>query len=146
LNRPGRTATESFGYPDSGYSVTIDDEASNGDIHTYRLTLNPSGGALTGTWQPDARNIHPNQSLDTTTRSAFLDSFDGSDPNGSWTLFVTDTSPVGNAVFAGWSMEVAGLVPEPGTGRLLVVGAAALVLVHRRACRCVLRRIVRRGQ
>ena len=140
LNRPGRTATESFGYPDSGYNVTLDDEASNGDIHAYRLALNPNGDALTGAWRPDARNIHPNQSLDTTTRSSFLDSFDGSDPNGSWTLFVADTSPVGNAVFAGWSMQVAGLVPEPGTGRLLVVGAAVLLLARR----CILRDHLRR--
>ena len=41
LNRAGRTATDAFGYPDSGFNVTFDDAASSGDIHTYRLTLNP---------------------------------------------------------------------------------------------------------
>jgi subtilisin-like proprotein convertase family protein len=133
LNRPGRTAIESFGYPDSGFNVTFDDEASNGDIHSYRLTLNPDGNALTGTWQPDARNIHPGQSLDTTSRGSFLDSFDGFDANGSWTLFVADTSPVGEAVFASWRLEVAGVVPEPGTNLLLVVGGVALLLARRRA-------------
>src|SRR5688572_30596421 len=46
LNRAGRSATAPFGYPDAGFNVVVDDEAANGDIHNYRLTLNPNGGVL----------------------------------------------------------------------------------------------------
>jgi subtilisin-like proprotein convertase family protein len=132
LNREGRTGTDAFGYPDSGFNVTVDDAASNGDIHTYRLTLNPNGGALTGTWAPDARNTNPGLSLDTTPRGAFLGSFNGLGEDGNWTLFVADVSPVGSGLLGSWSMEVIGVVPEPGTCVLLGIGVSILALASKR--------------
>ena len=135
LNREGRTETDAFGYPDSGFNVTFDDAASNGDIHTYRLTLNPNGGALTGTWAPDARNINPGLSLDTTPRGAFLGSFNSLGADGAWTLFVADVSPVGSGQLNSWSMEVIGVVPEPGTWVLFGLGASVLVPASRRHLR-----------
>src|SRR6266404_6272915 len=35
LNRVGRTAANSAGYADSGFDITLDDAAVNGDIHVY---------------------------------------------------------------------------------------------------------------
>lgn len=133
LNRPGRTASDAFGYDDSGFNVTFDDTPSgNPDIHHYQLTLNPNGGALTGLWGSDGRNIAPAMSLDTTPRTAFLTSFNGLDPDGSWTLFVADVSPLGTARFDSWTLELTGAIPEPGSAALLLAGGFAM-LVRRRA-------------
>jgi len=135
LNRAGRTAGNDFGYPDSGFNVTFEDDAANGDIHNYRLTSNPNGGALTGTWEPDGRNVHPANSLDTTPRDPTLLSFQGLGADGDWTLFVADVSSVGNGVFDSWGMTMVGAVPEPGTFALLGMGAAILLLAARRRLR-----------
>ncbi len=132
LNRPGRTAGNTFGYPDSGFSVTFDDSAAN-DIHTYRLSSNPNGGALTGDWQPDGRNIHPGMSLDTTSRDSMLSSFNGLNPNGEWTIFIADASPVGSGVLQSWSLQVIGnAVPEPGALLLFLTGIGTLVFWARK--------------
>ena len=90
-DRPGRTSTNPDGYLDAGLSnVVFADAASNGDIHNYQLVLNPNGSALTGTWQPDARNVNPATATDAAARSAFLSAFNGADAHGSWTLFIAD--------------------------------------------------------
>jgi len=120
LNRVGRTISSDLGYPDSGFSVLLDDAAAN-DIHTYRLSLNPNGGPITGTWQPDGRNIHPAISLDTTARTAGLDVFDDLDANGNWTLFLADVSAASTATLNSWGIEIVG-VPEPSTWALLAIG------------------------
>ncbi len=131
LNRPGRTALNDFGYADSGFDVTLADTPGSADIHNYRLTLNPNGGALTGVWGSDGRNVNPNLALDTTLRNARLDSFNGLNPNGQWSLFVADVSPVGTARLASWKLEVTGqtpVIPEPGTalsGLLCAVACAS---------------------
>ena len=132
LNRPGRTAVNTFGYPDSGFSVTFDDSAAS-DIHTYRLSFNPNGGALTGDWQPDGRNIHPGMSLDTSSRDAMLSSFNGLNPNGEWTIFIADASPVGSGALQSWSLQVVGnAVPEPGAFLLFLTGIGTLLFWARK--------------
>lgn len=143
LNRPGRTVGNSFGYSDNGFNVTFGDAAPNGDIHQYRQTLlgnqttpvDPSYvQPLTGFWAPDGRNVAPSLSYDTTPRTAMLSGFDGQDPNGSWTLFLTDASSGGTAVLTDWKLIVTS-VPEPTTTGLLAIGAgllAATSLLHRR--------------
>src|SRR5262252_6782502 len=94
LNRVGRSSAYDLGYNDGGLDVTFDDAATNGDIHVYRLQLGSQGtpipGPLTSVWAPDARVAYPANVLDTDTRSAFLGSFTGVDPNGEWVLFVAD--------------------------------------------------------
>jgi hypothetical protein len=114
LNRPGRRSDNLLGYDDSGLHITLSDDASAGDIHTYRLpdhTL-ALGGSLNGTWQPDARTANPNEVLDTSARSAFLSEFAGQNAAGGWTLYLADLSPVGEAVLKSWSLEVSA-IPEP---------------------------------
>ena len=116
LNRTGRTASNPFGYGDSGFDVTFDDAAVNGDIHSYRDLVNPAGGALTGIWQPDGRVTNPNNALVTDPRPALLSSFNGLDPNGAWTLFVADVSPISTGTLKSWSLDLTVTpIPEPGS-------------------------------
>ena len=131
LNRTGRTAANSLGYSDGGFNITLDDEATNGDIHTYRVTLNPGGGALNGAWAPDGRNTSGGNGLDTDPRSALLNGFDGLNPNGPWALFVADLSPGGTSRLNSWGLQVVG-VPEPGTWVLLALGGGLLFCLGRR--------------
>ena len=125
LNRTGRTASNPSGYGDSGFDVTFDDAAVNGDIHSYRDSVNPAGGALTGTWQPDGRTTNPNSVLLTDARPALLSSFNGLDPNGAWTLFVADVSPISTGTLKSWTLDLTVTpIPEPGT-----IGFGILLLV-----------------
>ena len=130
LNRPGVNATDSFGYGDAGIAVTFDSHAA-GDIHNYRLVLegNPDQalpGSLTGTWQPDGRTADPDFVLETSPRTAGLKSFNGLDPNGTWTLFAADLSPGGTAQLAGWGLEITA-TPEPSglLSMLLIISGLA---------------------
>jgi subtilisin-like proprotein convertase family protein len=134
LNRPGRTGSSSVGYGDAGFGpdssanrFLFDDQAAH-DVHLYRtfpFTLN--AGELTGTWQPDGRAIDPLSSgatFDSSARSAMLSLFNGGDPNGTWTLFVADTSSGGEGTLVSWSMDITtSAVPEPTVAGLLVLGA-----------------------
>ena len=135
LNRPGRTTLNDFGYADSGFNVTFNDALPGADIHNYQLIANPAGGALTGTWGSDGRDLHPAAVLDTTPRTALLTSFNGLDPNGAWTLFVADVSPLSTARLASWSLEVTGnsTIPEPATG-VFGIFLTALALGARGKC------------
>ena len=129
LNRVGRTALNSFGYADGGFSVTFSDTAPNGDIHTYPSPVVPPG-PLTGLWQPDGRNVDPSLVQDTDMRSAFLSSFNGLNASGTWTLLVADLSPVGSGTFANWGLEITGvIVPEPATTALLLLGGGGCLLL-----------------
>ena len=53
LNRPGRTATNSVGYSDSGFDVSFGVGALD-DIHLYQTVSGPVS-PLTGLWGPDGR-------------------------------------------------------------------------------------------
>ena len=123
LNRAGRTATNTFGYADSGFNVTFSDLALQ-DAHLYRNTTNPNGGTLTGTFQPDARNVSPFTVTDANARTAFLSSFNGLDTNGTWSLYLADLSPVGTGTLASWTLTIQG-IPEPGTW-MAGIGALAV--------------------
>jgi subtilisin-like proprotein convertase family protein len=115
LNRVGARPGLSSGYSDSGLNVTFTDQAS--DIHNYRFTLNgshstPLSGSLNGTFAPDGRTADPGSVLDSSGRSAFLDSFHGSSLDGVWTLFVADLSTGGTQRLDGWGMNIS-VIPEP---------------------------------
>lgn len=127
LNRVGSTVANPYGYGDPGLYVTFADMAS--DIHNYRLTLNgnqtqPLGVALTGIWAPDGRATSPESVSDTDARTATLSSFDGVDPNGSWTLYVADMSPGGTHTLVGFGLSDNSVqaVPEPSMYMLFGLG------------------------
>jgi len=129
LNRVGRTAGNSFGYSDPGFNVTFDDAAST-DVHVYGGNGN---NVLTGTWQPDARNVDPATVTDASTRSAFLNSFVGLDPNGTWTLFIADLSSGDQSTLVDWGLDITA-VPEPVTSALLMfAGILGCVTLARKA-------------
>src|SRR5205085_10968391 len=113
LNRVGRRSASNLGYSDHGVDVTFDDSASNGDVHNYRLTLNgnhsvPITGALTNVWSPDARTNSPFNVVDTDSRTALLSSFNGTDPNGEWILFVADLEAGDLSTLDTWGLELTG--------------------------------------
>jgi subtilisin-like proprotein convertase family protein len=123
LNRPGKRLDDSLGFDDSGLNVTIDDSAKNGDIHNYRLQVTgdleqPLSGPLTGVWQPDGRLIDPDALLDTDVRTAGLGDFAGLDPNGRWTLFVTDLEYGGALQLTSWGLNISTGVPDPSLSGL----------------------------
>jgi len=131
LNRAGRTSSNPFGYSDNGFNITFTLAAS--DIHTYQAggyTLGPSG-ELTGVWGADGRNVDPLLVLDSDAQTATLASFNGLDANGTWTLFVADTSLNGEGVLVEWGINV---VPEPSAIALLAL-AGLLQITRRRARR-----------
>lgn len=139
LNRVGLTTSSPYGSPDSGMDVTLNDAAS-ADIHL----ANATGGTLTGTFQPDARNVSPFTVTDTSPRTAFLGTFDGMDPNGAWTLFIADVSPVGVGTLENWSLTVdgtpggtaAGVSDAASTVMLLIIGLGGLTVMNfAKSCR-----------
>ena len=133
LNRTGVGTTSggtTFGYANTGFNVTFDGTAAN-NIHFYQSsspTFNGSG-QLTGTWQPDGRTIDPSS-----TPSAFnaagaapnFSTFEGLDPNGSWTLFVADLSGGNTSTLTDFSVDVTP-VPEPINSALVVFACLASV-------------------
>lgn len=140
LNRVGlvNTIVNPYGYPDLGVNVTFADNAPNGDIHNYQNVSNPNGGVITGTWQPDGRNVSPATVTESTPRTAMLNVFDGGTADGGWTLFIADTSEGGIGSLDSWSLQVTGnpptglTVPDNGNAlELLAMGFSLLLLSSR---------------
>lgn len=109
LNRLGRTAGNSAGSGVSGMNLNLSDNYST-DIH------NALNNPLTGNFAPDGRFVDPFTTLNTDARTAFLSSFNGLDPNGTWTVFFADVSPLAASTIQSWTVNlgVAAAVPEPG--------------------------------
>ena len=118
LNRPGKTLANPSGYSDAGFNLTLDDEAINGDIHSYRQTLfgnpnTPLSGPLTNAWAPDGREADPALVLDATPRTATLSAFRGLNPNGRWTLFIADADAVYASTLVSWGLVIHGTNASP---------------------------------
>lgn len=133
LNRVGVGSDDLFGYADSGFNITLDDSALN-NIHFYQndgYTL--SDGQLTGTWQPDGRNIDPESSLgnfDSAPATSSLFSFNGTDANGTWTLFLADLSSGNQSTIVDWGLGVTTIaVPEPSTFAIIFCGGFLFAIV-----------------
>jgi hypothetical protein len=110
-----------FGSSDSGFNnVTLG--STGGDVHW----VSAGGGALTGSYQADGRQINPLSSPSSFNANGTftLDgSFAGVNPNGTWTLFFADlASGGGTNVLQGWSLDISA-VPEPVNVALAIFGA-----------------------
>jgi len=109
LNRPGRTASNTHGYADSGLNVTFQTGATNGDIHLYESLITPSAGSpLTGVWQPDGRDVDPTNVTDASAQSTSLTNFNGLNAAGEWTLYLTDTDSGGTNMVTEWGLDITG--------------------------------------
>jgi subtilisin-like proprotein convertase family protein len=124
LNRIGSTASNPGGSGVSGMNVELSDSYLT-DIHLS--VANP----LTGDYAPDGRNVSPFTALGTDPRTAFFSSFDGLDPNGAWTLFFADVSPLEVSTIQDWSVNVGVTVPEPRSA--VLIGLAGALALTRRA-------------
>jgi subtilisin-like proprotein convertase family protein len=124
VNRPGRTTANPDGSATSGMNLTLADSAAT-DLH-----LAP--GALSGTFQPDGRDLHPLLSMDTSVRTDALSDFLVTAPGGEWRLFIADVAGGEEATLVSWSISLTGpaIIPEPSIG--LLGAAAALSLLRRR--------------
>jgi hypothetical protein len=149
LNRVGVTSGDAFGYGDSGfYNITLSSAGAN-DIHFYQNsthTINGNGQLSSpSTWQPDGRAIDPQSapaSFDSASRVDF-GSYNGMNPNGTWTLFFADLSAGSQSQLESWTLNIsASTVPEPVNVALVVFGGAfgLLTLVRSRKVRNLFRR------
>jgi len=135
VNRTGEGSGNYYGYADAGFNVTFDSSSAN-NIHNYQsgsYTLNGSG-QLTGTWATDSRAIDPLSSpsaFDVAPTGNTLVNYDGSNPNGVWTLFIADLSAGGQSTLVSWGLSVV-TVPEPQTWTIFGGGLAACWLLIRR--------------
>ncbi|TAK94073.1 MAG: PEP-CTERM sorting domain-containing protein [Verrucomicrobia bacterium] len=129
LNRTGRGLTTSgstsFGYSDTGLNITF--ATGGSDVHWYQNN-SPSyngSGQLTGTWDVDGRSISPLSSRASfdANGSTNLMAFNGTDPNGNWTIFFADVVSGQQATLKGWSLELTP-VPEPVNVALGLFGVA----------------------
>ena len=135
LNRVGVSGNASmFGYGDAGLNVTFSDAAAN-DIHFYQNVGSYDITSGTVLWQPDGRNIDPQSApnlFSSTPQTAMLNSFDGNNPNGTWTLFLADLSSGQQSTVGSWSLAI-NTVPEPSTQELIGLGlGTAMLLIRRR--------------
>jgi len=70
---------------------------------------------------------------DSTTYSLTFSDFNGLNPNDVWTLFLSDTQPLGENTLNGWSLDIVA-VPEPSTISVLAFGSLmALKLIRRKS-------------
>ena len=94
-------------------NVKLTGNAANGDIHVYKRVSDPLGGILTGTWQPDGRDVSPESVTTGDARNKTMSQFNGINPNGNWTLFVADVAGgQGFGTIQNWGLEFTA-VPEP---------------------------------
>lgn len=118
VNRPGRrtggaSGSSTTGYSDDGFDVTLDDAATDGDIHAYRLVVTGShttamaaNTPVTGDWAPDGRDVSPVSVILEDPRTALLDVFNGDSANGDWTLEIADRAASNGHALYKWSLLV----------------------------------------
>ncbi|MCC7299658.1 MAG: PEP-CTERM sorting domain-containing protein [Verrucomicrobia bacterium] len=129
LNRVGRTSSNLLGYGDNGFDITF--ALGLQDVHLYQNGSPDfdAGYLLTGGWGADGRNVDPDIVLDTDSRTAGLDVFNGLNPNGNWTLFVADLNQYGTATVDSWGLNIS-TIPEPSSGLLLAIGGVVAWLLR----------------
>lgn len=109
--------------PDSRNALILSDSGGSNNVSGITLTLDdeavdvlPNSGQLVGqSYRPvnyggGANDVFLNPvgtPAPTPSGNVLLSTFDGINPNGTWTLFVTDNNDGGNGVLAnGWSLVI----------------------------------------
>ena len=104
----GNPSQNYFGYSTAGFdNVSLDDSATGGGIHNV---ANP-GSQPPVSYTPDGGS---------------LASFNGVDPNGTWTLFFADQAGGNTSTLNGWSLDITA-VPEPVNVALGIFGGLLAV-------------------
>ena len=130
LNRVGLETGNSFGYANTGFNITLS-SAGAYDVHWYQQhspSYDSGTGQLLGTWRPDGRAIDPLSSPGSFGAGGSMGfaNFNGANPNGTWTLFISDVSAGGQSQLLGWSLDITA-VPEPVNVALGVFGAVLVL-------------------
>ncbi len=119
-NRVGRAAANVFGYGDAGRDASFN--ASGDDIHPYEsLSAGFNRDQLTGTSAPDGLNVNPQFAADVDLQTTLLGSFSGANPNGPWTLFLSDLDFGQQGSPVSWGVIITS-VPEPSAWALMGLG------------------------
>lgn len=133
LNRVGVGSSSETGYGNPGFAIDLS-SAGSANVHTYQDSspVYDGLGRITGTWQPDGRNIPPDSpaSAFDALGSADFSTFGGLDPNGDWTLFFADASPLNVSTLTHFEVDVTP-VPEPANGALAIAAMAAAAAAWR---------------
>jgi hypothetical protein len=114
--------------PDSKNALILSDSGGGGNVSGITLTLDdeavdqlPNSGQLMGqSYRPanfgGGSDMFPNPvgtPAPSPSGNVALSTFDSINPNGTWTLFVTDDNPGGNGVIAsGWALVITAQVRE----------------------------------
>jgi subtilisin-like proprotein convertase family protein len=140
LNRVGVGASDPLGASGSGLTTLILASTALDNIHTSL------GNGTTGTFAPDGRTIDPLSAaaaFDSASTAANFSAFNGTSPNGTWTLFFSDVVGGGGTPnLTSWSLDITA-VPEPANvalgifaGLFGVVGLVRSRSVRDRLHRC----------
>lgn len=112
------------------YNITLDDDAV--------LNVPDTGGLISGTFKPTNSGTlgddafpapAPAPSL---ANPPLLSVFNGTNPNGTWSLYVVDDSAVDmGSISGGWSLTItAEAIPEPSTWTLFGGGLLGLIALR----------------
>lgn len=112
LNRVGTGSggpiQQTFGFSTTGFNnVLLSDAGTDGNIHNIATP----GSGPTYAYTPDGGS---------------LASFNGLNPNGTWTLFISDMSAGNVSTMNGWSLDITA-VPEPVEVALGVFGVCVAI-------------------
>lgn len=103
------------GYGNTGFAITLSDAGAhpieNYQNYSYTTTVS---GQVQGTWQANDGSA---------TFGGIGGTFTGLDPNGTWTLFLSDRSQVDQSMVVNWSLQIEA-VPEPATWALIGFGVS----------------------
>ena len=117
----------------TGLNKVIPDGQMTGLSEAHTLSVSDP---LTGTWASNARSVDNQLLEDMDERTSLVDSFEGTNPRESWTLFLADLDfgRQGSLTQADWAIPT---IPEPSTWTLLGLGGSAMgtQFLRRRRCR-----------
>ena len=124
------TITNTF----SSLSKIIPDGQFTGVSDSHNLSFGLRNySSITGAWVSDGRNLDPATISESDSPGLLLGSFNGPNPNGSWTLFLTDVDFGEQGTVPPWNRVVTA-IPEPSTFGCLALGSLVLgiTLLRRR--------------